>query len=75
MSRISVLFLESDYEPGETFRHPSEPCSFCGRLVISGGDRSALIACEDCYENGGRQRDTHTARAFAESNHAAVAVS
>lgn len=73
MTRMSVLFLESDYEAGETFRHPSEACSFCGRLVISGGDRRALIACEDCYENR-RKRDSHATSTFKGTNHTAVAV-
>lgn len=45
--RMSVLFLESDYEPGETFRHPTEPCTGCGRLVI-GYHTGGPIACEEC---------------------------
>lgn len=47
--RMSCLALESDYEPGETYRHPTEPCSGCLRLVISGDVGSTKpIVCEEC---------------------------
>ena len=45
--RMSVLFIETDYEPGETFRHPTEPCNGCERLVI-GSKAKGPIMCEEC---------------------------
>lgn len=45
--RMSVLARDCDYEPGETFRHPTEPCTGCERLVI-GSPAPGPIVCEDC---------------------------
>lgn len=50
--RMSVLFMDHDYEPGETFRHPTEPCHGCLRLVISGDVGSTKpIVCEECLDH------------------------
>lgn len=50
--RMSCVASESDYEPGETFRHPTEPCHGCLRLVISGDVGSTKpIVCEECLDH------------------------
>lgn len=51
--RMSVLCLERDYEAGESFRHPTELCHGCLRLVISPGRNYAKspIVCEDCLDH------------------------
>lgn len=48
--RMSVLSLDSDGEP-ESFRHPTEPCHGCLKLVISAGKSSVPIVCEECLEH------------------------
>jgi ribosomal protein L37AE/L43A len=45
--RMSVLYRETDYAPGETFRHPTHPCTVCERLVI-GSSGTGPIVCEEC---------------------------
>lgn len=51
--RMSVVFRHSDYEPSETFRHPTEECHGCLRLVICPGRGFAKspVVCEDCLRH------------------------
>lgn len=75
--RMSVLYQEEDYEPGNTFRHPVEHCSACDRLVI-GSSARGYILCEECYELYlGHRRLRHEPHATglpAEANHVAAGV-
>ncbi len=50
--RMSMVVSESDYESGETYRHPTEPCHGCLRLVISGaiGSKEPVV-CEECLQH------------------------
>lgn len=49
--RMSLVVTDDDYAPTETYRHPTEPCHGCLRLVISGDAASRKpIVCEECLD-------------------------
>ena len=51
--RMSVLSLGGDHEDDNEFRHPTEKCHGCLRLVISpvGSGRGKPIVCEECLDH------------------------